>query len=120
MSNRRAAALNSKAWVRAARVEAWTQQGGLCCFCRSVLTRALVTADHRRPRSKGGTDDPRNIQAACAFCNKAKGNMSDSAFLNLLKRRPPGLPPLILFCSIVRAINLRVERAVNRIARFAR
>jgi 5-methylcytosine-specific restriction endonuclease McrA len=32
------------------------------------------TFDHIRPRTKGGADDPANLQLAHAQCNKRKGD----------------------------------------------
>lgn len=120
MSRQRAISLNSKAWIRAARVEAWTAQNCLCAYCRSPLSRAQATADHKRAQARGGTHGRGNIAAACAWCNSVKGSLSDGEFLNLIKRRPAGLPPALLLVSIIRAINLRAERAVRRIEAFAR
>lgn len=117
---RRAIAHNHRAWVRVARVEAWTAQNCLCAYCRSPLTRAQATADHKRSQARGGSDQRHNIAAACILCNQAKGARSDAEFLALIKRRPEGLPASVLMASIIRAINLRTERAIRRIEAFAR
>lgn len=39
---------------------------------RGCTTRATL-ADHITPRAQGGTDNPANLIAACAACNRAKG-----------------------------------------------
>lgn len=46
-----------------------------CAFCdldmRGMDAR-LITLDHIKPRSKGGTDDPKNLVTACLRCNCVK------------------------------------------------
>lgn len=37
-----------------------------------VCTQRPTTADHIKPRSRGGTDDLENLQPACAPCNSSK------------------------------------------------
>lgn len=45
---------------------------GYCCqYCGQEDAR---TVDHILPISKGGTDDPDNLVAACSRCNYSKGN----------------------------------------------
>lgn len=39
-----------------------------CFYCPSPAT----TADHIVPKSRGGSDDPSNLVAACRPCNSAK------------------------------------------------
>jgi 5-methylcytosine-specific restriction endonuclease McrA len=41
-----------------------------CVYCGDVAN----TVDHVIPLSRGGTDHPMNLVAACAFCNYGKGN----------------------------------------------
>lgn len=64
---------------------------GYCCqYCGS---ENATTVDHVLPISKGGTDDPDNLVAACTRCNYSKGNRMSQFF---------GTPrtPLTLPCSI--------------------
>ena len=42
----------------------------VCAICHA---RPATTVDHIRPVSRGGTDDPANLQPACWPCNQAKG-----------------------------------------------
>jgi 5-methylcytosine-specific restriction endonuclease McrA len=44
--------------------------------CQYCGTRANLTVDHVIPRSKGGPSSWENIVAACAPCNRRKGNLT--------------------------------------------
>lgn len=48
--------------------EAWDNK---CAYCRE---KPAETIDHVEPLTKGGTNDPRNLVAACFSCNSKKGN----------------------------------------------
>ena len=51
---------------------------GYCCqYCGS---EDATTVDHVLPISKGGTDDPDNLVAACTRCNYSKGNRMGQFF----------------------------------------
>lgn len=52
-----------------------------CCSCgRSVKENGIVLhVDHIVPRSKGGTDERKNLQALCMKCNIGKSNRNDTA-----------------------------------------
>jgi len=51
---------------------------GYCCqYCGS---ENATTVDHVIPISKGGTDDPENLVAACSRCNYSKGNRTGQFF----------------------------------------
>jgi 5-methylcytosine-specific restriction endonuclease McrA len=47
----------------------------------------LFTMDHFVPQSKGGTNDPSNLQTMCSQCNELKGNsfVSNERLRNLIK-----------------------------------
>lgn len=45
-------------------------QGRRCWMCGGHAT----SADHVHPRSRGGTDEDRNLRPACAKHNSARGN----------------------------------------------
>ncbi len=51
-----------------------------CCSCgRSSMKDGVVLhVDHIIPRSKGGTDDPSNLQTLCRKCNIGKSNKDDT------------------------------------------
>lgn len=65
----------------------WARQQGRCAICgkpmpetrwqtphATVWKKLRPTFDHIRPRSKGGGDEPENLQLAHAACNKRKGD----------------------------------------------
>jgi 5-methylcytosine-specific restriction endonuclease McrA len=48
------------------------RQHGLCAACQRPEPKLQV--DHIVPITKGGTNDPENLQLLCGACNKSKGN----------------------------------------------
>lgn len=61
--------------------------GGRCAYCKCKLSvkskghRKRLTVDHVIPKSKGGTNSPDNLVAACKECNNAKGNKMPEEFV---------------------------------------
>ncbi len=49
----------------------------------------MLTLDHIKPRSKGGTKSPNNIQLLCARCNNIKG-VEMMSLLEIVKIRTTG------------------------------
>jgi len=65
----------------------WAAQSGRCALCgepmpahrfetphATVWKKQRPTIDHIRPRAKGGSDAPENLQLAHAACNRRKGD----------------------------------------------
>ena len=50
------------------------QQNGCCCYCG--MGGVKLTLEHKIPRSCGGTNDDKNLAAACFECN----SLADAAF----------------------------------------
>ena len=68
------------AW-RAIRLE-YLRHHPLCemeCAARGLRV-AATQVDHRLPLARGGTHDPRNLQAACAPCHSRKTAREDGRF----------------------------------------
>jgi 5-methylcytosine-specific restriction endonuclease McrA len=64
--------------------------GDSCHYCGCPLDghdpQRAKTRDHKQPRSRGGSEHPSNIVAACDLCNRTKANMTEAEF-NEWKRR---------------------------------
>ncbi len=65
----------------------WQAQSGRCALCGGrmfrnrfeapharIWAKQRATLDHIIPRSKGGSDQPENLQLTHARCNKIKGD----------------------------------------------
>lgn len=107
-----------RSWIRMFCVEAWIEQKGKCAYCREPMTRQQATADHVNPMSLGGPTTRDNIKAACEPCNKAKGRLSEAAFLKLIKNPQSGDPLGIWLAWSRRRIWLATERVCKRIERM--
>lgn len=53
-----------------------------CRFCYSTED---LTVDHIIPKSKGGTDDPKNLQCLCKRCNTMKSSFTNGHLLSMWK-----------------------------------
>mgnify|MGYP002526445271 FL=1 len=54
----------------------------VCQLCGTTKEQERLEVDHIVPRSKGGTNDPGNLQVLCAPCNRGKSNRDDTDFRN--------------------------------------
>lgn len=54
------------------RFEILKRDGFMCRYCGAEPESAVLHVDHVIPESKGGTDDPDNLVAACRDCNLGK------------------------------------------------
>jgi len=61
-----------------ARYAVFKRYGFRCCQC-GIVSRdgAKLEVDHRTPVSRGGTNDPANLQTLCRECNRQKGNTTN-------------------------------------------
>ena len=50
------------------------KQEGKCYYCNDELKGVRTNVEHVVPRSKGGTNKPKNLVLACWKCNKDKGS----------------------------------------------
>ena len=76
------------------RIEIYEASQGFCALCDKSMTLKEMTIDHIRPRGKGGTNAPENLQGAHRRCNAAKGSRFEG---EIARRR--------------RALQVHVERA---------
>jgi 5-methylcytosine-specific restriction endonuclease McrA len=69
----------------------WVARYDICCnYCGSEYDLAL---DHIRPSSRGGTDNPRNLQVLCRPCNSKKGTRDDTGVTVGPRSRDPFVYP---------------------------
>lgn len=52
-----------------------------CWYCNCLLTDKTRSVDHFIPYSRGGSDRPGNLVAACKRCNSSKANKTLSEWL---------------------------------------
>ncbi|MGE5408681.1 MAG: HNH endonuclease [Syntrophothermus sp.] len=72
--------------------DSWT-----CQYCGS--TKSGLTVDHVIPRSRGGKSVWENIVAACASCNRRKGNRLPRE-IQMHPRRTPRAPAPTVFIQV--------------------
>ena len=58
-------------------------QGGTCAYCDSALNLQL---DHKQPLTRGGTNNPDNLQYLCAFHNGSKHNKTHDEYMAYLQK----------------------------------
>ena len=65
----------------AVRYDVLKRDGGKCVLCgASPADGVRLEVDHITPRSKGGGNEPENLQTLCAPCNRGKSNRDDTDF----------------------------------------
>lgn len=57
----------------------YSEQNGLCYYC-SIELNGDYHVDHKKPISRGGSNDKSNLACACAMCNLQKGAMTEDEF----------------------------------------
>jgi hypothetical protein len=85
--------------------------GAKCCYCKRIMIRPqcdeafdnpglVVSVEHKEfPKSKGGTNDPHNLDLACKRCNSLRGNSAIQLFepfSRVIIQRYPNAPLPIL------------------------
>jgi len=76
--------LQSTEWKRV-RLEVLQRDQYTCSYCGGEANEV----DHIHPRSKGGSDEPENLAAACRRCNNAKsGKINKPVFLSTIPTPP--------------------------------
>jgi len=63
-------------WIRQEkRLSIYLRDGLACMYCgASVEDGAVLTLDHVKPWSMGGSNSERNLVTCCAKCNSSRGN----------------------------------------------
>jgi hypothetical protein len=69
-------------WIRPERrLALYLRDGMACCYCgASVEDGALLTLDHIRPSSRGGSNEASNLVTCCRRCNSARGTRPVTEF----------------------------------------
>ncbi|MDQ3696722.1 MAG: HNH endonuclease [Gemmatimonadota bacterium] len=82
-----------------------------CVYCGGRLDVTIATLDHVYPLAKGGTSVPGNLVAACAPCNRRKGDMLPHEFFH---RYPSAGLNFLAYARVVhRALKRGARRAVS-------
>jgi len=108
--------IKEKIWIKAARNDSWIEQKRRCKYCYTPLLKSEVTADHVKPKSKGGVNRRENIVASCRHCNRIKDSMSEAKFLKLIKQKPNSeIPWPIQLIWMRRKIFIQTDRSCKKI-----
>lgn len=102
------------------RNRAFRRQGGRCHYCSISMTRGdhpqintTCTAEHLVPLALGGTNDERNIVAACNKCNTERGRLLyDELYEGALSLATPSAPENTVFAA-------RLTEALTRLSESA-
>jgi len=87
--------------------------GRRCVYCAALLDFENATLDHVHPLAHGGATAPGNLVAACARCNRLKGDMLPTEFF---MRYPwAGMN----FIHYARAVHRALKRCARRAVSLA-
>jgi len=85
--------------------------GRRCVYCAHRLDPMEATLDHVHPVARGGAHVPGNLVAACAPCNRLKGDMLPHEFF---ARYPIAGANFVRYARAVhRALKRGARRAVS-------
>ena len=106
-----------RGFITRSRASASASQAHCCKYCFEPFSVSPATAEHRVPRSKGGSNLEHNIDAACKRCNTLKGSMTAGQFVKAIKTPAGSLEMLLAYAR--RRIWLKTHRASRAIGRAA-
>jgi hypothetical protein len=100
---------NGGKWIRPEkRLAIYLRDGFACAYCGTDLRDSApenVNLDHLRPRSKGGTNEARNLVTSCKSCNCSRQDRPWRAFA------PGGAVERILR-QTRRVLNVELAKAI--------
>ena len=99
------------AMKRALRNVALRDCGQRCVYCATHLDHASATLDHVVPLARGGAHDSGNLVAACAPCNRLKGDLQPFEFF--ARHAWAGANFVRYARSVHRALKRGARRAVS-------
>ena len=67
----------------------YDRQEGRCVYCRRYFPVDIMHVDHKKPISKGGSDEMDNLQVLCPTCNSSKGSYTDEEYRQRAGLAPP-------------------------------
>lgn len=67
------------------RVYLLCEQGFECPYCGALLDERSAEVDHKKPLSRGGSDEIFNLQVVCRRCNREKHSKTDAEYRAWLK-----------------------------------
>lgn len=61
----------------------------ICLYCEKRIPVGESHLEHKRPISRGGTNDRGNLALSCASCNLRKGRKTHEEFVRQFAKHPP-------------------------------
>lgn len=77
-------------WIRQEkRLAIYMRDGMACAWCgRAVEQETILTLDHLKPFSRGGSNSETNLVTACKQCNSARGARPVRTFARVVAEYP--------------------------------
>ena len=70
------------------KTDVFAKTSGNCGYCgREMWIGECWDVDHIIPKSRGGSDDPDNLIAACRSCNRRKKDRTPNEFRNIIRSK---------------------------------